>query len=59
MLITLLVYRMEDEACLHPVKYLQKQIQTPQTEDTKLSFGYPVFHLLVIHSLYSRFIFAG
>ncbi|MDC1818948.1 hypothetical protein [Bacteroides uniformis] len=26
---------------------------------TKLSFGYPVFHLLVIHSLYSRFIFAG
>lgn len=43
MLITLLVYRMEDEACLHPVKYLQEQIQTPQTEDTKLSFGYPIF----------------
>ena len=25
MLITLLVYRMEDEACLHPVKYLQNK----------------------------------
>ena len=47
------VWRMK-HASIQSSIYKNKS-KTPQTEDTKLSFGYPIFHLLVIHSLYSRF----